>query len=50
MSVIPSPDAVTVTENGKEVEVNKNDDGTGSLDLTIQTTSSNTVNSADSSS
>lgn len=45
-----TPDAVTVTENGKEVEVNKNDDGTGSLDLTIQTTSSNTVNSADSSS
>lgn len=44
-----SPDAVTVTENGKEVEVSKNDDGTGSLDLTIQTTSSNTVNSADSS-
>lgn len=44
-----TPDAVTVTENGKEVEVSKNDDGTGSLDLTIQTTSSNTVNSADSS-
>lgn len=46
-----NPDAVSVTENGTPVAVQKNDDGTGQLSITIKTTSTSTeTGSAESSS